>query len=176
MWIILLASKVHVLSTTTNFKCCSMKIWVVGRSGVGQVRSGSSIHSKFNPNGFLCIYSYRLKFHMRFYLNKALQLTKSSLKPCIMYEVLPGRWMGQALELGQGRDKGNLCSKAVRDNNQQAGKACTSLILCSKSGSTPASLWDLGQGIPKLYLPQVQHGITLVLLFRTDERITCSKI
>lgn len=84
--------------------------------------------------------------------------------------------MGQALELGQGRVTGDLCSKAVRGNDQQAGKACTSLILCSKSGATPASLWDLGQGIPKLYLPQVQHGIILVLLLRAVERIMCSKI
>lgn len=73
--------------------------------------------------------------------------------------------MDQAWSLGRAGTTGDLCSNAVRDNRQQAGK-----------GSTPASLGDLGQGIPKLYLPQVQHGIILVLLLRAAERIICSKI
>lgn len=73
--------------------------------------------------------------------------------------------MDQAWSLGRAGPTGDLCSNAVRGNPQQAGK-----------GSTPAALGDPGQGIPKLYLPQVQHGIILVLLLRAAERIICSKI
>lgn len=133
-------SKVH--KNTTKFKCCfyeGLVGWKVrSRPGVSQAPTSSS-----TLVALLCIYICRLVFHMRFYLKKALRLTKSSLKPCTKYEVLPGMWMRQALEFEQGRDS--------RWSMQQGSEGqwlasmqsmhfldCEEMLLAFKSGSTPA--------------------------------------